>query len=58
MTLVAGRRSVRLERCPVTDSQHGINHASAVPAHSTPSHAAVIAVANCTIISEVGARFG
>jgi hypothetical protein len=27
---------VRLERCPVTDSQRRINHASSVSAHSTP----------------------
>ena len=30
MTLIVGYRSVRLERCPVTESQHGINQAFAV----------------------------
>ena len=36
MTLIVGRGSVRLERCPVTDSQPRSNQASAASAHSTP----------------------
>ena len=35
-TLGLGKQKSLLERCPVTDSRHRINHASSVSAHSTP----------------------
>jgi hypothetical protein len=40
VTLIVGSGYARLERCPVTDSQHRSNQASAFPAHTTPLSAA------------------
>jgi hypothetical protein len=36
MTVMVNAEPIRLERCPVTDSRHRIDQASAVSSHSTP----------------------